>query len=133
MRVKRVDHIGVAVANLAEAMEAYETLGLQASSVEDVPSEEVRVALFPIGETRIELLEPSAEDSVIQKFLRKHGEGVHHMALEVEDIEEASRELVAAGVRLVYESPHAGEGRAKINFVHPASTHGVLIELRESS
>ncbi|MFQ5553536.1 MAG: methylmalonyl-CoA epimerase [Thermoplasmata archaeon] len=133
MQVKRVDHIGIAVTDLAGAIEAYETLGLKASSVEDVPSEQVRVALFPVGETRIELLEPSAEDSVIERFLRKHGEGVHHVALEVDDIEEASRELVAAGVRLVFESPHAGEGRARINFIHPASTRGVLIELREGT
>ncbi|MFQ5919422.1 MAG: methylmalonyl-CoA epimerase, partial [Thermoplasmata archaeon] len=125
------DHIGVAVTDLAGAIEAYERLGLQPSSVESVPSEQVRVALFPVGRTRIELLEPSEEDSVIGQFLQNHGEGVHHVALEVEDIEEASRELVAAGVRLVYDSPHAGEGGAKINFVHPASARGVLIELRE--
>ncbi len=131
MQIKRVDHIGVAVSNLAEAIEAYEALGLQVSSVEQIPSESVNVALFPIGETRIELLEPSHTDSVIDRFLQKHGEGVHHIALEVENLEEASRALLAAGVRLVYDSPHAGEGGSRINFVHPGSTHGVLIELRE--
>lgn len=131
MHVKRVDHIGIAVTDLAGAIEAYETLGLKASSVEAVSSEDVRVALFPVGDTNIELLEPSSDDSVIDRFLRKHGEGIHHVALEVRDIDEASRELVAAGVRLVYESPHPGEGGSKINFVHPASTRGVLIELRE--
>ncbi len=131
MQVKRVDHIGVAVSNLAEAIEAYEALGLQVSSVEQIPSESVNVALFPIGETRIELLEPSQTDSVIDRFLQKHGEGVHHIALEVENLEEASRALLAAGVRLVYDSPHAGEGGSRINFVHPSSTRGVLMELRE--
>lgn len=131
MQVKRVDHIGIAVSNLAEAIEAYEALGLQASSVEQIPSESVNVALFPVGETRIELLEPSQTDSVIDRFLQKHGEGVHHIALEVENLEEASRGLLAAGVRLVYDSPHAGEGGSRINFVHPASTRGVLVELRE--
>ncbi|MFQ5908186.1 MAG: methylmalonyl-CoA epimerase [Thermoplasmata archaeon] len=133
MHVKRVDHIGIAVADLAGAIEAYETLGLRASSVENVPSEDVRVALFPVGDTRIELLEPSREDSVIDRYLKKHGEGVHHIALEVRNIDKASRELVEAGVRLVYESPHPGEGGSRINFVHPASTRGVLIELREGS
>ncbi|MEE9592914.1 MAG: methylmalonyl-CoA epimerase [Thermoplasmata archaeon] len=132
MHVKRVDHIGIAVTDLAGAIEAYETLGLQASSVEVVPSEEVRVALFPVGDTNIELLEPSSDDSVIDRFLRKHGEGVHHIALEVESLEEFSEALVAAGVRLVYDSPHAGEGGSRINFVHPSSTRGVLMELRES-
>lgn len=131
MRVTRIDHIGIAVSNLDEAMQAYETLGLQTSGVEDVPAEGVKVALFPVGETRIELLEPSATNSVIERFLRTHGEGVHHVALEVEDLEEASRTLVDAGVRLVYDSPHGGEGGSRINFVHPASARGVLIELRE--
>ena len=131
MQIKRVDHIGIAVSNLAEAIKAYEALGLEASSVEQIPSESVNVALFPIGETRIELLEPSQTDSVIDRFLQKHGEGVHHIALEVENLEEASRALLAAGVRLVYDSPHAGEGGSRINFVHPSSTRGVLMELRE--
>lgn len=131
MQVKRVDHIGVAVSNLGDAIEAYEALGLRASDIEEVPSEEVRVALFPIGETRIELLEPSTKDGVIDRFLQKHGEGIHHLALEVEDLEEATRLLLAAGVRLVYDSPHPGEGGSKVNFVHPASARGVLIELRE--
>ncbi|MFQ5986034.1 MAG: methylmalonyl-CoA epimerase [Thermoplasmata archaeon] len=133
MRVKRVDHIGVAVSNLSDAIEAYEALGLRASGVEEVPSEEVRVALFPVGETRIELLEPSAEGSVIDRFLQKHGEGIHHIALEVDDMEAAGRELAAEGVRLVYDSPHPGEGGSRVNFVHPASTRGVLIELREGA
>ena len=131
MKVKRVDHIGIAVSNLAEAIEAYQALGLEASAVEQIPSESVNVALFPIGETRIELLEPAQTDSVIDRFLQKHGEGVHHIALEVENLEEISRALVAAGFRLVYDSPHAGEGGSRINFVHPSSTRGVLVELRE--
>jgi methylmalonyl-CoA/ethylmalonyl-CoA epimerase len=131
MQVKRVDHIGIAVENLAEAIESYEALGLQASSVEQVPSESVNVALFPVGDTRIELLEPSETDSVVARFLQKHGEGVHHIALEVENLEEASEALVAAGLRLVYDSPHTGEGGSRINFVHPSSTRGVLVELRE--
>ncbi|MEE9267878.1 MAG: methylmalonyl-CoA epimerase [Thermoplasmata archaeon] len=133
MHIKRVDHIGIAVSDLAQAMEAYEALGLRASAVEEVPSEAVKVALFPIGEMRIELLEPSEEDSVIDRFLRKHGEGVHHVAFEVDNLEEASRALRAAGVRLVYDSPHSGVGGSKINFVHPTSTRGVLIELREGA
>ncbi|MDX1534955.1 MAG: VOC family protein, partial [Thermoplasmata archaeon] len=115
----------------AEAIAAYEAMGLEATSVEQVPSEAVNVALFPIGDTRIELLEPSEPGSVLDRFLQKHGEGVHHVALEVEDVEEASEALRRAGLRLVYESPHAGEGGSRINFVHPSSTRGVLLELRE--
>ncbi|MEE9267779.1 MAG: methylmalonyl-CoA epimerase [Thermoplasmata archaeon] len=131
MHIKRVDHIGIAVSDLAQAIQAYEALGLRASAIEEVPSEAVKVALFPLGETRIELLEPSEKDSVIDRFLRKHGEGVHHLAFEVDNLEEASRALRAAGVRLVYGSPHSGEGGSRINFIHPTSARGVLIELRE--
>ncbi|MFQ6012231.1 MAG: methylmalonyl-CoA epimerase [Thermoplasmata archaeon] len=133
MRVRRIDHIGIAVSNLKEAMETYEALGLRVASVEEVPSEEVRMALLPVGETRIELLEPVGEDTVIDRFLRKHGEGIHHVALEVEDLEEACRELARRGLRLVYDTPRPGEAGSRVNFVHPASARGVLIELREGS
>lgn len=131
MRIRRLDHIGVAVTDLEAAIPAYEALGLEPTSVEDVPSEQVRVALFPIGETRIELLAPATPEGVIARFLQKHGEGVHHIALEVEDVDAACEELEAAGVRLVYDTPHPGEGGARVNFVHPSSARGVLIELRQ--
>lgn len=131
MRVTKLEHIGIAVRSLEEARRAYEALGLTPAGVEEVPSERVRVALFPVGESRIELLEPTAEGSVVHRFLEARGEGIHHIALEVEDLEAACEELRAAGLRLVYETPQPGEGGGRVNFVHPASAHGVLIELRQ--
>lgn len=131
MRVKRLDHIGIAVKDLEEALKAYGALGLESVGVEEVPSEEVRVGLLPVGETRVELLEPTVEGSVVDRFLARHGEGVHHLALEVEDLDAACRELREAGLRLVYDEPQPGEGGSRVNFVHPASVHGVLLELRE--
>lgn len=131
MRVRKVDHIGIAVERLEDAMAAYEALGLEASGVEEVPSERVRVGLFPVGETRIELLEPTEEGSAVDRFLRKRGEGIHHIALEVDDLDGACAELRQSGLRLVYEEPRPGEGGARVNFLHPASTRGVLIELRQ--
>lgn len=131
MKVKKLDHIGIAVHRLDEATRAYEALGLGTVHVEEVLTEKVRVAMLPLGDTRIELLEPSSQDSVIARFLEKRGEGIHHLALEVENLEAACEELRAAGLRLVYDTPREGEGGSRINFIHPASTHGVLIELRE--
>lgn len=133
MKVKALDHIGIAVESLKEAVPTYEALGLKATSEVEVSSEEVRVAMLPVGDTRIELLEPTSEDSAIAKFLRKRGQGIHHIAIEVEDIEAASQEMRNAGFRLAYGKPRVGEGGAKVNFVHPASAHGVLIELREGA
>ncbi len=131
MRVKALEHIGIAVKSLKEAVEIYQALGLSLSSTEEVPSERVRVATFPVEGTRIELLEPTSEDSAIAKFLQKRGEGIHHLAFEVEDIERFCEELQAAGLRLVYEAPRAGEGGSRVNFIHPSSVRGVLIEIRE--
>jgi methylmalonyl-CoA epimerase len=99
--------------------------------VEEVGSEKVRVAMLPLGETRIELLEPTSEDSVIARFLERRGEGIHHLALEVEDLDGACEELRAAGMRLVYDAPQPGEGGSRVNFIHPSSARGVLIELTE--
>ncbi len=131
MKIKWLEHIGIAVKDLKEAIAAYEALGLHPSSTEEVESEKVKVAAFPVGGTRLEFLEPTSKESAIARFLRKRGPGIHHLAFEVEDIEDACEELRVAGLRLVYDAPRVGEGGAKVNFVHPASTHGVLIELRE--
>lgn len=133
MKVKLLEHIGIAVESLKEAVATYEALGLKATSEEEVAGEDVRVAMLPLGDTRLELIEPTSETSAIAKFLRRRGQGIHHIALEVEDIEVACKELRAEGLRLVYEEPRVGEGGSKVNFVHPASSHGVLIELREGS
>ncbi|MFQ5837743.1 MAG: methylmalonyl-CoA epimerase [Thermoplasmata archaeon] len=132
MNVRKLEHVGIAVRSLEEASAAYEALGLDLSSVEEVPGEQVKVAIFSVGETRIELLEPTAEDSAIARFLQKRGEGIHHLAFQVDDLERTCDELEAAGVRLVYEAPRVGEGGSRVNFIHPSSARGVLIELREA-
>ncbi len=131
MGVRLLEHVGIAVRSLEESVEAYEALGLSLSTKEEVPGEKVKVATFPIGETRIELLEPTSEDSAIARFLERRGEGIHHLALAVEGLEEFCDELRSAGYRLVYDSPRPGEGGAMVNFIHPSSLNGVLIELRE--
>ncbi len=133
MKVKSIEHIGIAVEDLKEAVAAYAVMGMKTVSQEEVPDEKVRVAMLPVGSTRIELLEPTSEDSAVRRFLKNRGQGIHHIALRVEDIEGACEELRAAGLRVVYDEPRVGEGGAKVNFVHPASTHGVLIELREGT
>lgn len=133
LKVLRLDHVGIAVRDLRKAARIWEILGLSQTGVEDVPSEKVRVAILPVGETRLELLQAAADDSAIASFLEKRGEGIHHIALEVEDIRQACDELRKEGLRLVYEEPRRGEGGALVNFVHPSSTGGVLVELREGS
>jgi len=127
----KVDHIGIAVKSLAEAMKVYDVLGLAASSYEDVEDQGVRVAMLPIGESRIELLEPLHKDSPVERFMTKRGEGIHHIAIRVDDIEEALERFKKSGARLIDSAPRRGAHNTRIAFVHPASTHGVLLELVE--
>lgn len=124
-----IDHLGIAVKSLAQARKFYEQLGLQVSGEEIVAHEKVKVAMIPLGESRIELLEPTSEDSTIAKFLAKRGEGLHHVALHVPDLAQAVEKLKAAGARLVTEKINVGAGGHLYVFVHPASTGGVLLEL----
>jgi methylmalonyl-CoA/ethylmalonyl-CoA epimerase len=124
-----IDHLGIAVKSLAQARKFYEQLGLQVSGEEIVAHEKVKVAMIPLGESRIELLEPTSEDSTIAKFLAKRGEGLHHVALHVPDLAQAVEKLKAAGARLVTEKIKVGAGGHLYVFVHPASTGGVLLEL----
>ncbi|WP_010478988.1 methylmalonyl-CoA epimerase [Thermococcus zilligii] len=126
---KKIDHVGIAVRNLEEAMKVWEGLGLRVDEVEEVPDQKVRTAIIHIGESRIELLEPTAEDSPIAKFIEKRGEGIHHIALGVDDMEEHLRELKEKGYQLIDEKPRIGAGGAKIAFVHPKAVTGVLLEL----
>jgi len=128
---KRIDHVGIAVKNLDEAVKVWEGLGLKVEEIEEVPDQKVRTAIIHIGESRIELLEPTAEDSPIAKFIAKRGEGIHHIALGVTNIEEHLRELKEKGYRLIDEEPRIGAGGAKIAFVHPKAVTGVLLELCE--
>jgi methylmalonyl-CoA epimerase len=128
----KIDHIGVAVKSLTEAIKVYETaIGLQVTGLDQVDDQGVRLAMLNIGESRIELLEPTGPDSPIQKFIAKRGEGIHHIAVQVDDIEAALERLKSAGVRLVDSTPRPGAHNSRIAFVHPSSTHGVLLELVE--
>lgn len=127
-----IEHIGIAVKSLTEAAKVYEqALGLKVESYDQVEEQGVRVAMLPIGESRIELLEPTGPDSPIEKFMASRGEGIHHIALRVDNIEAALERLKSAGVRLIDSVPRRGAHRTKIAFIHPSATHGVLLELVE--
>jgi methylmalonyl-CoA/ethylmalonyl-CoA epimerase len=128
----QIDHLGIAVHSLEEASRLYrDVLGLKCVGTEEIPSQKVRVAFFQLGEVRIELLEPTADDSPIRKFLEKRGPGFHHVAYRVADLSAVLTELKAAGVRLIDETPREGAHNMKIAFVHPESTGGVLTEFCE--
>ena len=129
----QIDHLGIAVKSLAEAKKFYETLGLEIMPEEVVEGEKVRVAMVPLGESRIELLEPTSPDSTIAKFIDKRGPGLHHVALQVTNLVERVEELKAAGTRLINEDVKIGAGGHMYVFVHPASTGGVLLELVEEA
>jgi methylmalonyl-CoA/ethylmalonyl-CoA epimerase len=130
--MRRIDHIGVAVHDLEETLAPYvEGLGIQVAHEEEVPSQKVRVAMLPVGETNIELLEPTSEDSPIAKFLERKGPGIHHIALAVDDIEAALERMAAAGVRMIDEEPRPGAGGTRVAFAHPKAFNGVLVELVE--
>ena len=130
MKVLKVDHLGIAVKDLAEAVRAYAALGFAVESTHDVPTEKVRAAFLPVGESRLELLEPTDSTSVIARFLEKRS-GLHHVCVLVEDIEAALAELKARGVPLVDETPRPGAGGCRVAFVHPRGAAGVLLELKE--
>lgn len=129
---KKISHIGIAVKRLDEAIPFYrDILGLQYEGEETVESEQVRVAFFQIGESRIELLEPLSEESAIYKFLQKNGEGIHHLALEVSDIKQRISDLKQKGIRLIQEEPKRGAHQMNIAFLHPKATGRVLYEICE--
>jgi methylmalonyl-CoA/ethylmalonyl-CoA epimerase len=126
----KIDHIGVATGGIEEAAKFYrEALGLEVEDTEEVLEQKVRVAMLPIGESRIELLEATSSDSPISKFLAKRGPGIHHVAVQVDDIRQALETLKQKGARLIDEQPRTGAGGCLVAFVHPSSTGGVLIEL----
>ncbi len=128
---KKIDHIGIAVSNLDEAMELYKKLGFEVKEVEEVAEQKVKVAMLPVGESKIELLEATSKDSAIAKFIEKRGEGIHHIAINVEDIEKALENAKNEGLKLIDEKPRVGAGGKKVAFVHPKSTKGVLLEFVE--
>uniref|UniRef100_A0A7C3ZM64 Methylmalonyl-CoA epimerase n=1 Tax=Archaeoglobus fulgidus TaxID=2234 RepID=A0A7C3ZM64_ARCFL len=129
--VMKIDHIGIAVKSLDEAMKTYEALGFEVEEIEEVAEQRVKVAMLPVGESRIELLEATSEDSAIAKFISSRGEGIHHIAINVENIEEALKRAKDAGLKLIDEKPRIGAGGKKVAFIHPKSTHGVLLEFVE--
>jgi methylmalonyl-CoA epimerase len=126
-----IDHLGIAVKSLAAAKRIYEKLGLSVSPEEIVEQEKVRLVMVPVGESRLELLEPTSEDSTIAKFIAKRGEGLHHVCMRVPDLAAAVIRLKTEGVRLVSEEIKTGAGGHRYVFVHPASAGGVLLELIE--
>ena len=128
--IKKINHIGIAVNNIDEALGLYtDVLGLKLEGVEVVEEQKVKTAFLPIDNTEFELLESTDKDGPIAKFIEKRGQGIQHIALEVEDIEKAIEEMKAKGIRMIDEKPRYGAGGAKIAFLHPKSTYGVLIEL----
>ena len=127
-----VDHIGVAVKSIEGALKFWETtLGIKCTGVEEVAEQKVKTAFLPLKDTEIELLEPTADDSPVAKFIEKKGEGIHHLALRVDDVQKALNDLKEQGVRLIDEKPRKGAGGAMIAFIHPAATGGVLLELSQ--
>ena len=126
----KINHLGIATKGIDEALKFWEdALGLENVHTETVEDQKVRVAMLTIGETRIELLEPTSEDSPISKFLEKRGGGIHHIAVDVEDIGAALMKLKSRGARLIDENPRRGAEGCLVAFVHPSSTGGVLLEL----
>lgn len=129
----KINHIGIAVSSVEEALPFYrDTLGMSFSGTEVVESQMVKVAFLSVGESKIELLEPTSPESPVAKFLEKNGPGVHHVAYGVEDIEAAIAALVAGGARMIDAAPRPGAHGAKIAFLHPKTSGGVLTELCES-
>ena len=129
---KKISHIGIAVASIEQAAPFYrDVLGMEFEGTEVVAEQKVKVAFFVVGESRIELLEPTAEDSPVAKFLAKNGPGVHHVAYEVADLEQRLAALKAEGVRLIDEAPRTGAHNTRIAFMHPKASGGVLTELCE--
>lgn len=130
MKLIRIDHLGIAVRSIAEAAQAYQALGFRVEAEHEVESERVKTAFLPIGETHLELLEPTDAGSVIARFLEKRS-GLHHVCLLVDDLDGALRELKQRGVALIDETPRAGAGGCRVAFVHPRAAAGVLLELKE--
>ncbi|MBB4825658.1 methylmalonyl-CoA/ethylmalonyl-CoA epimerase [Sporosarcina luteola] len=132
--MKKVDHIGIAVRSMEEALDYYiHTVGLELLGIEEVPSQQVKVAFLDAGNIKLELLEPTNEDSAVAKFISKRGEGIHHVAFGVSDIRSRMAELKEKGVQLLSENPKPGAGGAEVAFLHPKSSFGVLYELCDKS
>ncbi len=131
--LKKINHIGIAVKSIESGIVPYRALGLQPEGEEVVEEQKVKVVFLTVGESRIELLEPTSPDSPVAKFIEKKGEGIHHIAFQVDNIEEALKRAEAEGLKLIDKKPRAGAHGTRIAFLHPKSTGGVLMELCEES
>ena len=130
-KVLKINHIAIAVSDIEESLPFWqEALGVEMSHTEDVPTQKSRVGFLPIGESEVELVQPTAEDTGVARFIEKKGPGLHHLCLEVDDIEQMIEQLLAKDIKMIDEKPHVLTGR-KMAFVHPKSTGGVLVELYE--
>ena len=134
MNISHIEHLGIAVKSLDEAIPYYENiLGMKCYSIEEVADQKVKTAFFKVGQTKLELLEPTSDESPIAKFIEKRGEGIHHLAFAVEDgVANALAEMEGKGVRLIDKAPRKGAEGLNIAFIHPKSTHGVLTEFCET-
>lgn len=132
LNVKRIDHIAILVEDLDEALSFWRgILGVELMFIEDLPEEHAKVAFLPMGESEVELIKPTTEDSGLAKYLAKHGPGLHHICLEVEDIEGMLEELEKKGVQLINKTPLTGSRGERYAFIHPKGAYGVLVELYE--
>ena len=129
--IRKIDHLGIAVPNLDEALASWRALGFEVSATHDVPTEKVRTAFMAVGESHLELLEPTDPASSIAKFLEKRS-GLHHVCVEVDDLEKALAEAKARGVPLIDEAPRVGAGGCRVAFIHPKGASGVLLELKQA-
>ena len=130
--IKKIDHIGIAVNNLEDSLSFYEgALGLKVENIEEVPEQKVKVGFLDIGGVHLELLEPTSPDGPVAKFIEKRGEGIHHISILVDNIENSIESIKEKGIKLIDETPRKGAGGSKMAFIHPKSTHGVLLELYE--
>jgi methylmalonyl-CoA/ethylmalonyl-CoA epimerase len=129
-KIKNINHIAIVVEEIDSALSFWrDVLGLEVDEVEEVPEQEARVAFLPSGEGKIELVEPTTSDSGIARYLKKRGPGMHHLCIEIDDIESMLKQLNAHGVRLINQTPQIGADGRKYAFIHPESTNGVLLEL----
>ena len=127
----KFDHVGVAVKDIDQMLAIYLKIGGFEVRRTEVPGQKAKVALIKAGDASVEFLQPTSDESTLAKFIRERGEGLHHIAFEVEDIEKATDELRALGFRFIYERPADGKFGSRVNFIHPKSTGGILVELTQ--
>jgi methylmalonyl-CoA/ethylmalonyl-CoA epimerase len=134
LKIKNLNHVAFVVEEIDSALRFWrDVLGFEVEQIEDVPEQEVRIAFLPAGETKLELIEPASSDSGITRFLQKRGPGMHHICIEIEDIEATLRHLKANDIQLINETPQKSSDGRKYAFIHPHSTNGVLLELYQRS